>query len=151
MNNRRIAVRGIIFKDGKILAQKLKPGLDGTEKDYWCTPGGGLETNESLTDGLIREIIEETGILPEIGKLLFIQQYNIDDREQMEFFFHIKNHEDFDDIDLSKTSHGEIEIQTVDFIDPSDNNILPNFLQRIDISNHLGNDNPVAIHNYLQN
>ncbi|HMH70374.1 MAG TPA: NUDIX domain-containing protein, partial [Candidatus Saccharimonadales bacterium] len=92
---RRVSVRGIIFKDGRMLAQQLKPGSDGKVRDYWCTPGGGLEANESLHDGLHREMIEETGIAPKIGKLLFIQQFAERETEFLEFFFHIENPEDY--------------------------------------------------------
>ena len=52
-----------------------------------------LEMGESLLDGLRREMIEETGVKPEIGKLLFVQQFadtnsssKHGDCEQLEFF-----------------------------------------------------------------
>lgn len=76
MTQRRIAVRGIIFKDGKLLGQQTKHPEGEAAHDYWCTPGGGLEGGESLHGGLHREMIEETGIGPRIGKLLFVQQYS---------------------------------------------------------------------------
>lgn len=145
MTERRITVRGVIFKDGRTLAQQLKPGEDKKERDYWCTPGGGLEPDESLYEGLYREIIEETGITPKIGKLLFIQQYKDDRKEYLEFFFHIENPEDFHTIDLTATSHGELEIKHVDFIDLSRHNILPAFLQTTDITNYIDTDQPVLI------
>jgi len=151
MIDRRVNVRGIIFKNGKILAQQLKPGIDECERDYWCTPGGGLEETESLTQGLSREIIEETGIVPKIGNLLFIQQFEDKsckrEKEQLEFFFYIKNADDYKNIDLSATSHGELEIKHVDFIDPKSHNILPAFLQTIDIKDYIDNDKPVYIYN----
>ena len=53
---------------------------------------------EGLLDGLRREMIEETGVKPEIGKLLFIQQFAESGEqsahgpnEQLEFFFLITN------------------------------------------------------------
>lgn len=146
---RRVTVRGIIFKDGRILAQQLKPSDDGKERDYWCTPGGGLEPGESLRDGLHREMIEETGIAPKIGKLLFIQQYAERNKEFLEFFFHIKNSESYDKIDLSATSHGELEINVVDFIVPAQHTLLPTFLQTIDIQRYIHSDQPVFTVNNL--
>jgi len=151
MIDRRVNVRGIVFKDGKILAQQLKPGVDEKERDYWCTPGGGLEEAESLIEGLTREIIEETGVIPKVGNLLFVQQFQDDsglrEKEQLEFFFNIENANDYEKIDLSATSHGEIEIKHVEFIDPKSHNILPAFLQSIDIQDYVNNDKPVYIYN----
>lgn len=151
MTTRRINTRGIIFKDGQILGQQLKPGQDGKMRDYWCTPGGGLDKGESLHEGLNREMIEETGIAPKIGKLLFIQQFfeASKDQEQIEFFFLIENPQDYKTIDLSRTSHGLIEIANVQFIDPGAHNLLPNFLQTIDIQSYIDQTLPVLIANEL--
>jgi len=143
---RRVATRGIIIKDGKILCQQLKPGDNKQPRDYWCTPGGGLDIGESIKEGLHREMIEETGISPKIGKLLFIQQFSEDGiKEQMEFFFHIENAEDYESIDLTSTSHGELEIDNVEFVDPKEHNVLPAFLQTIDIQEHIDSNNPVHV------
>lgn len=152
MIERRVNVRGIIYKDGKILAQQLLPDNNGVARDYWCTPGGGMDPGESLFDGLTREIIEETGITPKIGKLLFIQQFNaniIHRGEQLEFFFYIENVDDYNNINLANTSHGPIEIQNVEFIDPKNHYILPDFLQTTDIASYINNDKPVLIINNL--
>jgi 8-oxo-dGTP pyrophosphatase MutT (NUDIX family) len=144
-----VNVRGIIFKDGKLLCQQLKPGSDGLARDYWCTPGGGLDDNEPLYEGLHREMIEETGIAPRIGKLLFVHQFNDGKKEQLEFFFHIENPEDYAMIDLTETSHGDIEIDIVEFIVPDKHNVLPAFLQTLDIQAHIDNDQPTFISNEL--
>ena len=149
---RRVATRGIIFKDGKLLCQQLKPGANGIVRDYWCTPGGGLDIGESLTDGLYREMIEETGIAPKIGKLLFVQQFSEDgSKEQMEFFFHIENSDDYETIDLATTSHGELEIEQMEFINRKAHTLLPAFLQEIDIRNYIETDKPVLIYTELSN
>lgn len=152
MTSRRIAVRGIIFKDGKLLAQQTKRPEGEEVHDYWCTPGGGLESGESLHEGLHREMIEETGIAPKIGKLLFIQQYGSSSgQEFLEFFFHIENADDYMEIDLTATSHGEIEIERVEFIHPAKQNVLPDFLQALDIRGHIDSHRSVLIHNYFDN
>lgn len=37
-------------------------------KDYWATPGGGLEPGETFAEAAVRELIEETGIfVAEVG------------------------------------------------------------------------------------
>jgi ADP-ribose pyrophosphatase YjhB (NUDIX family) len=149
-SSRRIATRGIIFKDGKLLCQQLKPYKDGKERDYWCTPGGGLDDNEVLRDGLYREMIEETGIAPKIGRLLFVQQFSEDgEKEQMEFFFLIENPEDYEEIDLAATTHGEIEIDNMEFISPSEHTVLPVFLQSIDLKKYIETVQPVYVYSEL--
>jgi ADP-ribose pyrophosphatase YjhB (NUDIX family) len=146
---RRITVRGVIFKNGKLLAQQLLPDTDGQEKDYWCTPGGGLEVGESLHQGLHREMIEETGIAPTIGNLIFVQQYADSRKEFLEFFFHITNPDDYETIDLAHTSHGLLEIKNVEFISPGSHNILPAFLQNIDIKVYCEENNPTQLFTYM--
>ncbi len=144
MQTRRVTVRGIIVKDDKIFAQKLKTN-DGRESDYWCIAGGGLDPGESLHDGLRREMVEETGVAPEIGRLLYIQQYAHNDREFLEFFFHITNADDYETIDLAATSHGEAEVARCGFVTPNVENVLPKFLQHRDIATDLAKVTPVAI------
>lgn len=46
-------------KNGKYLFSKR---LKGTHKGYLSIPGGKLEFNENIKDGMIRETLEETGI-----------------------------------------------------------------------------------------
>ena len=146
MIDRRINVRGIIFKDGKVFAQQLTPGIDGQARNYWCTPGGGLEENEPLIDGVRREILEETGVDAKIGKLLFVEQFRDSyNRENLEFFFHIENADDFENIDLSKTSHGVEEIRNFDFINPKENDLKPDFLKDIDFQDYIDNAKTVLI------
>ena len=80
---RRVNVRGIIINNkDELFCQKLTANT-GKGRDFWCTPGGGLEMGESLLDGLRREMIEETGVKPEIGKLLFIQQFAESDEQSV--------------------------------------------------------------------
>ena len=135
MESRRVCVRGIINHNGKLFAQKLK-NSDGKAANYWCTPGGGVDLGESLHDALHREMIEETGVAPQIGRLLLVQQFASDgtsnhgESEQLEFFFEITNPQDYMSIDLDSTSHGLIEIAEYDFIDPATNNLLPSILQQ---------------------
>lgn len=53
---KREAVRAIIFKDNKIVL--VKCGKDG----YYKFPGGGIESNETHNETLVRETLEETGL-----------------------------------------------------------------------------------------
>lgn len=150
---RRVNVRGIIVDNGKVFAVKHRMHT-GQVSNYWATPGGGLDPGESLIDGLIREMIEETGIKPVVGKLLFIQQYvgirrTGEKQEGMELFYLIENTDDYKgDIDFSQASHGH-ELAEASFVDPKTNDILPAFLQSIDIDEYAKNDLPVLFINNL--
>lgn len=147
MYQRRIAVRGIIYKNGKIFAQKLKH-TDGINS-FWSTPGGGLDNREDLLSGLCREMIEETGIRPQIGRLLFVQQFFDGGKEHLEFFFHILNVDDYEEICLENTTHGIIEVSQYGFIDPEKENILPAFLHDVDFGSYIEAIEPVLLANYL--
>jgi len=151
MQERRVAVRGIIFKADKLLCQKLT-AYRRNDRDFWCTPGGGLDMGELLEDGLRREMIEETGVDPKIGRLLFVQQFTEDGKkEQMEFFFLIENPEDYETIDLAGTTHGIEEVEQVEFIDPKEHVVLPEFLQNIDLKSYVETTRPVLIHYEMSN
>lgn len=153
---RRVNVRGIIINEnGEIFCQKLTANT-GKGRDFWCTPGGGLEMGEGLLDGLRREMIEETGVKPEIGKLLFIQQFadtNPSSKhgvcEQLEFFFLITNWQDYQNIDLEKTSHGVEEVAECGFVDPKTTRILPSLLTEIDLNNLINKPAEVQIFSEL--
>ena len=138
-----ITVRGIIVKNGMLFCQKLKHSTG--VNDFWATPGGHLDHGESLEEGLHREMIEETGVTPQIGKLLFTQQYKADDGDYIEFFYHITNAEDYKTINLAETTHGEIEIAEYGFIDPKTSYILPKFLSEIDLEMTINKGQPQNI------
>lgn len=151
LDRRRIGVRGIIIKGGKLLAVKHKSHT-GEEPNYWALPGGGLEPLESLKAGVARELYEELGVHAAVGRLLAIQQFpseRADRSEELEFFFHIENTADFALIDLSATTHGLEELARVEFVDPHTENVLPKFFQQIDIASLIARDTPTLIKTYL--
>ena len=144
---RRIAVRAIIVRGGRLHCVRLKPYKGKIAGDYWCVIGGGVEPGEPLIEALKREVVEETGVKPVIGNLLYVQQFRSGGNEQMEFFFHVTNDKDFLNIDLSRTTHGEIEIAKIDFIDVTKETVLPEFLTKEKYEN-LEN-HPTKFFNYL--
>ena len=148
MYKRRINTRGIIYSNGQLFCQQLLK-TSQSDNPYWSTPGGGLDDGESLTDGLRREMIEETGIAPVIGRLLFVQQFHDQTQEHLEFFFHITNADDYKTIDLGASSHGEIEVANCGFIDPTTANLLPSFLQTVDLAASIKGDQPVLVSSEL--
>ena len=57
-------VGALIFKNGpKRLGPILLVQRGGSPlKGYWSLPGGLLETGETLEEGVVREVLEETGL-----------------------------------------------------------------------------------------
>lgn len=145
---RRLSVRRLVYRNGKVLSVKQYGYKTSSTNEYWCLPGGGLDDGESLVNGLIREMVEEIGIKPDIGNLLYIQQFIHNEVDNLEFIYHIKNADDYLSIDLSKTTHGQEEIDEFDFVDPKNVYILPEFLSDSDIGRDI--EAGVAInYNYL--
>ena len=132
---RRVKVRGIIAKDGKLFCVK-HIGHDGKVVAHWSAPGGGLNEGEPLISGLIRELVEETNVKPAIGNLILIQQFlDHHNDEQLVFFFNIENVDEYLDVNLKNTTHGVAEIHEFGFKDPATTHILPKILRKIDLNN----------------
>ncbi|PID99094.1 hypothetical protein CSA80_03190 [Candidatus Saccharibacteria bacterium] len=125
---RRITIRGIIEKDGQLFCVRQKH-QDGSVNRFWCTPGGGMDPGESVTDCLKRELVEELGVEPQIGELLAVQQYIDEQYEFLELFFRVTNPQDYENIDLDSTSHGQAEVVEYGFVDLKTADIMPIFLK----------------------
>ena len=130
MNNsnqiRRVSCRGLIIDQGQLLVVKLK-----STDDFYCLPWGKLEYMETIENCIVREINEELNIMPEVGPMLFINQWLLAQYQVhlIEFFYLIMNWSDFRHIDLTSSSHGfEIaELKWID-LDDKDTNVLPSFV-----------------------
>jgi len=55
----RVAVGAVVFKDGKILLVKR---IKDPQKKTWAIPGGSVNLGETLQEATEREIKEETGL-----------------------------------------------------------------------------------------
>jgi ADP-ribose pyrophosphatase YjhB (NUDIX family) len=55
---------GAVIKDkqGRILLVKHVPERGGFWQGKWICPGGGLECGETIEEGILREVREETGL-----------------------------------------------------------------------------------------
>lgn len=70
---KRIACRGLIVKDNKVLLSHEQ------NKGVFASPGGGLEGNETLEQCCVRELMEETGYAVKVKEQLFIvHEYCLD-------------------------------------------------------------------------
>lgn len=70
-----VKVAGVLVEDGKILLVEQKV----TASRRWAQPGGRLELGETLEQGLIREMKEETGLDVSVDELLYVSDRITDD------------------------------------------------------------------------
>ena len=66
--NPRLVVTTIpVTDDGRVvlLRRGIEPGLG-----WWAQPGGFLEVDETVTEGAVRETLEETGLIVSPGEIL---------------------------------------------------------------------------------
>lgn len=63
-----IRVTGVLLHQGRLLL--VRQVVDGSER--WSLPGGKLEPGETIADGLVREMREETGLAVRIVRLLYV-------------------------------------------------------------------------------
>lgn len=75
--NKRVSSRAIIIEDGKLLTMfRRRIKKDGSVKEYYVIPGGGLEEGETLEENVIRELKEEFNVDIEIVKFLSTEEYD---------------------------------------------------------------------------
>ena len=135
------SVRGIVnYNDKIVLIHRIKTKDDGTVRDYYVTPGGKIEENESHDEALRREIKEELGIEIEIKNLCL----ELDDRDYNDSFqyFYNCNYKagelgtgdgpEFTDKDNYK---GVFEIVLVDKKEISKLNLVPEKIKEILVNN----------------
>ena len=85
---RHVVVHAVVEKDGALLLVRRAPHL--LEGDKWGLPGGFLDRDESLSDGILRELREETGWEGQVSALLRINSRpdrSGEDRENVAFDF----------------------------------------------------------------
>lgn len=85
---RHITAGSILYKDNKILLVKRADFL--LEGGKWCLPGGYLDRDETLEQGVLREVKEESGYEGKITGLLRINSNPNrpkEDRQNVDFVF----------------------------------------------------------------
>lgn len=125
--NKGIIVHSLIINNGKLLI--LKRAKNTHEGGLWDLPGGTLEDGEDLLDGVIREILEETGLkIENLG--LFYHKSNIDVKKNKQFitiiFIAKLNHDNLT-ININANEHSQakwvapediINYKTVSYLKP---------------------------------
>jgi len=66
-----VGAKALIHHEGRILLiRESSKYVDGTEVGKWDVPGGRIEPEEKVREGLIREVQEECGLAVSPGALL---------------------------------------------------------------------------------
>jgi ADP-ribose pyrophosphatase YjhB (NUDIX family) len=75
----------VIVADGKVvLVRRRHEPLAGR----WSLPGGTLEVGETLTAGVAREMLEETGLVVEVGPVIDVfDRITLDEASRVEYHF----------------------------------------------------------------
>lgn len=76
---KRIRVAGLVeMENGYALMHRMnvkkKENSNAPYGEYYVFPGGGLEENETLEEGVKREVLEEFGIEVEVKEKLYFRQ-----------------------------------------------------------------------------
>ncbi len=121
MQQLKIRCRGIILHEGRMLVVKNSHG--GT---FYAPPGGHLDFGEDPQECIRRELVEELGVEPKVGKLLFVNSFIQDEEKQsIEFFFEIENGADYLEHEKNERSHA-FELAEVIWAESTDDiQILP--------------------------
>jgi len=83
----RIRVNGVLIEEDKILMAKHKMG---NGKEFWSTPGGGMNYGSNAKENLKREFLEETGLEIAVEEFLFVNEFLSPPLHAMEYFFQVK-------------------------------------------------------------
>lgn len=62
MANIRNSAKALILKDGRLLLNRCKTG---SGEEYFDLPGGGQHVYEAMEEAVVREVLEETGLMVE--------------------------------------------------------------------------------------
>jgi ADP-ribose pyrophosphatase YjhB (NUDIX family) len=106
---RHVALHAVVERDGALLFVRRAPHL--SEGGKWGLPGGFLDRDETLIQGILRELREETGWAGEVIRLLRINSRPDrphEDRQNVAFDFVIAA--------VSRAGAGDDESTAVEWI-----------------------------------
>lgn len=115
---RHVVVHAIVERDGALLLVKRAPHL--SEGGKWGLPGGFLDRDETLVEGVLRELREETGWTGDVRRLLRVNSRADrprEDRQNVAFDFVIAPHERVGEPDHESTA---VEWVPIDRLPPLD-------------------------------
>jgi len=90
-NLRHVVLHAVVERDGRLLLVRRAPRL--SEGGKWGLPGGFLDRDETVADGVLRELLEETGWTGRVVTLLRVNSRPDrphEDRQNVAFDFLIE-------------------------------------------------------------
>lgn len=76
-----VGVGGVVLHEGRVLLVKMTYGRSAGR---WIIPGGFLEPEEDMGEGVAREILEETGVIAHPQRVVGVRS-RVDDRGAGEY------------------------------------------------------------------
>jgi len=122
----KMRARGIIVHDNTLLVVQ-----HSKEVPHFCLPGGHAEWGEDPRTCLERELVEELGVKPTIGKLLYVHSFMQNNYTQIvEFLFEVLNADAYTGPRDNHASHAH-EIADVRWLAPdnTDYMVLPEIVR----------------------
>ena len=80
--NQRVVVGGVRIKENKVLIVQ-RSSDEEAYPDLWEVPSGKKEPLEKVTDAIIREVKEETGLTIEIVKVNDVFNFSVDKPDEI--------------------------------------------------------------------
>lgn len=123
----RASAYGVLVENGKVLFKRQQ------SVKKFDLPGGGIEIGETISEGLVREFKEETGLTVEIGKLLFVDEsfftHNGEDAHGILIFYEVKKISGT----LTTNEDDSAEVKYLDIDSLNQNNVHRSCWNMIDI------------------
>ncbi len=106
--------------DNEEMLVVMHPGAD-----YFAFPGGKVDFGEDVITCMERELVEELGIKPQIGRLLYVNTFVSGEMHTTEFLFEILNGADYRNWEKENRTHS-YEIANIKWIKKDDSfKLLP--------------------------